>query len=68
MLLPARGLPPASRTWRLADVAAILSDRRAPARTMLAFLQDVGWRESLVLVIVTAVFLGLRARKALYKR
>ncbi len=35
---------------------------------MLAFLQDVGWRESLVIVIVTAVFVGLRARKALYKR
>ena len=35
---------------------------------MLALLQDVGWRESLVIVIVTAIFVGLRARKAIYKR
>jgi len=35
---------------------------------MLAFLQDVGWRESLVIVIATAIFVGLRARKAIYKR
>lgn len=35
---------------------------------MLAFFQNLGWRESMILVIVGAVFIGLRLRRALYKR
>jgi hypothetical protein len=35
---------------------------------MLSFLQNLGWRESMILVIVVAVFVGLRLRRALYKR
>jgi hypothetical protein len=36
--------------------------------TMLALFHSVGWRESLLIVAIASVFLGLKLRKALYKR
>lgn len=35
---------------------------------MLGFFDNVSWRESMVLVLVLAAFVGVRARKAIYRR
>ena len=35
---------------------------------MIGFLENVSWRESMVLVMVVALFFGLRLRRALHGR